>query len=117
MKANRTLRTLIAATLLLLPLLGGCQERPSSALDAEDVRFSEFYSDYLLASGISEENGGHFISDLDSTTLAAMLERHGLSMEKIREKNDLYRADPERWQQVLIRVRENIRKQAEAGRK
>ncbi|WP_157858157.1 hypothetical protein [Pelodictyon luteolum] len=113
MKPSRSLRMVLAA-LFLLPLLGGCQGKPSSTLDADDVRFSEFYSEYLLTSGVSEDTGGAITADLDSATLASMLERHSLSMEKLKAKSDLYRTDPERWQKVLVRVRENIRKKADA---
>lgn len=116
MKPIRTLFRLLAP-LLLVPLFSACQEPSSPPLDRDDVRFSEFYSEYLLSSGISEENGGSFSVDLDSATIASMLERHDLSMETLRRKSDLYRADPERWQRVLIRVRENLRKEAETQRR
>jgi hypothetical protein len=115
MKPSRSFRMVLAA-LLIIPLLGGCQAKPSSTLDADDVRFSEFYSDYLLTSGVSDETGAAISADLDSATLALMLERHCLSMEQLKAKSELYRTDPERWQKVLVRVRENIRKKAEAAK-
>jgi hypothetical protein len=87
----------------------GCAEKKPQELEADDIHFAEFYSDYLLLSGVSARTGEELKADLDSGTLASLLSRHNLSVELLLKKSEAYQADPMLWQKVLVRVRENIR--------
>ncbi|MDT9546296.1 MAG: hypothetical protein HQ516_01995 [Chlorobium sp.] len=108
MKPYRNLFVFILA-FFLLPFMMGCAEKKAQELDAEDIHFAEFYSDYLLLSGVSSRTGEELKADLDSGTLASLLARHSLSVEQLLKKSEAYQADPILWQKVLVRVRENIR--------
>jgi len=107
MKPYRSLFVIILA-LFLFPLLTGCAEKKAQELDGDDIRFAEFYSDYLLFSGVSARTGEQLKADLDSGTLSSLLSRHDISVELLIKKSEAYQADPMLWQMVLVRVRDNI---------
>lgn len=83
----------------------------------EDRRFAAFYSDYLLASGVSgRSQGAPAVAALDSAALGALLEKHGLDVGALQERTEAYRQDPELWQQVLMQVREEIKLKNRSGK-
>lgn len=104
------------AGLMLVPL-GGCSSPQPVEPAEEDRRFAAFYSDYLLASGVSgRSQGAPAVAALDSAALGALLEKHGLDVGALQERTEAYRHDPELWQQVLMQVREEIKLKNRSGK-
>ncbi|NTW69113.1 MAG: hypothetical protein HGB23_04615 [Chlorobiaceae bacterium] len=100
--------------LVFTSLLFGCSEQKSSRLDPDDLRFAEFYSDYLLQSGIPASDNVIVSAVLDAAQLDTLLVHHSLSHERLSSKAQSYRQNPDLWRLVLLQVRENIRKKTDA---
>lgn len=93
-------------------ILFGCSEKKSFTFDKDDIRFVEFYSDYLQLSGVLGENGPVVINALNSEDIDELLVRHTITRESLNRKTEAYKKNPELWREVLLQVRENIRKKS-----
>ncbi len=98
--------------LLVGSILSGCTEKKSFTLDKDDIRFVGFYSDYLLVSGISGEKGPDVLNTPNSADIQALLLQHALTRESLNHKTEVYKQNPDLWREVLLQVRENIRKKS-----
>ena len=101
--------------LVFVSVLSGCGEKRPPHLDRDDVHFAAFYSDYLLASGVTPGNGGAELSVLDSADINELLLRHALTRERLSWKIAVYRKNHELWRSILVQVRANIFKKTGAG--
>jgi len=105
-------RLLHAFVSLLLPLLllAGCSAGRDVSLDAVDRRFAAFYSDYLIASGVSAQSEDVSLALPFPRELDLMLSRHSLTGGEFQRRMKLYGEQPERWKKVVELVRKDIRK-------
>ena len=95
-------------------ILLGCAEKKSFTLDKDDIRFAGFYSDYLLLSGVPGEKDTVVLNAPNSADINALLVRHALTRESLNRKTEAYKQNPDLWREVLLQVRENIRKKSAA---
>ena len=101
--------------LLVSFILAGCTEKKSFTLDKDDIRFEGFYSDYLLLSGVTGDKDVVVLNAPNSADINELLVRHALTRENLNRKTEAYKQNPELWREVLLQVRENIRKKSAAG--
>ncbi|HWQ25281.1 MAG TPA: hypothetical protein VN367_00735 [Chlorobaculum sp.] len=90
--------------------LGGCGLQGQPKLDAADIRFAAFYSDYLVRSGVSPKDGGAPSPVMSSSGLDSLFARHGMDQKSFDAKLNAYSRDPQLWREVLEQVRRNLRK-------
>ena len=93
-------------------ILLGCSDKKSFTLDKDDIRFVGFYSDYLLLSGVPGEKETVALKSPDSAECNDLLLRHALTRESLNRKTEAYKQNPDLWREVLLQVRENIRKKS-----
>ncbi|NTW52629.1 MAG: DUF4296 domain-containing protein [Chlorobiaceae bacterium] len=91
-------------------LLVGCGLQGRPKLDAADIRFAAFYSDYLSRSGVSTKGGGEPSQTLTSVGLDTLFARHGIDQKGFDAKLQVYSRDPQLWREVLEQVRKNLHK-------
>lgn len=96
---------------LMLPV-SGCRTAGHTELDAVDIRFAAFYSDYLIASGVTSRDENVVLAPLSGTRMNRMLADHAIKPETFRKRVQLYGEQPERWKKVIALVRSNVRKKA-----
>jgi len=95
-------------SLLFCALLLGCSEDKKVALDRDDIHFAEFYSDYLLHSGVTVSSSDQALVALETSEISELLVSHALTPESFHRKSELYRNNPSLWQLVLLQIRANI---------
>ena len=104
----RCLRSL-SALAGLAALLAGCGLQSGPKLDATDMKFAAFYSDYLLRSGASgTEDAGNGI-DISPAGVESLFARNGIDQNSFDAKLRSYSKDPALWREVLLQVRKNLR--------
>ncbi|WP_449258467.1 hypothetical protein [Chlorobium limicola] len=112
----RCLSARIHAALLLLVLVAlsfsGCRLSRSDGLDAVDIRFAAFYSDYLIAAGVTSRDEEVVLAPLSTASMRSMLARHSMTPEVFRKRVQLYGEQPERWKKVIALVRSNVWKKS-----
>ncbi len=96
-------------------ILLGCTDKRSFTLDKDDIRFVGFYSDYLLVSGVPGEKESVVLNAPNSIAINELLTRHALTRESLNRKTEAYKQNPELWREVLLQVRESIRKKSASG--
>jgi len=101
------------STILLagMVFLAGCSLQSGPKLDAADLRFASFYSDYLVRSGVSAPDSTAKGVAMSSAGLDSLFLRHGLDQKSFDAKIRAYSKDPQLWREVLVQVRRNLRKQ------
>mgnify|MGYP006278485379 FL=1 len=110
LRIARCLRSLPAFAGLAV-LLAGCGLQSGPKLDATDMKFAAFYSDYLLRSGASgTADSGHGI-DMSPAGADSLFARNGIDQERFDAKLRSYSKDPALWREVLLQVRRNLRGQ------
>ncbi len=112
MTRRHPFRASIISVVLVFVFLGGCSEKKLYTLDKDDIRFVEFYSDYLLLSGVVVEHDTEVLTVLNSDEINKILVRHELTRESLQRKTEAYKHNPELWRSVLLQVRENLRKKS-----
>lgn len=112
----RRLYARIHAALLLVVLLAlsfsGCRPSSRDGLDAVDIRFAAFYSDYLVAAGVTSRDEEVVLAPLSTASMQSMLARHSMTPEVFRKRVQLYGEQPERWKKVIAMVRSNVWKKS-----
>lgn len=93
-----------------MAILAACSVESAPKIDQTDMRFAAFYSDYLLQSGITEQNGSQEPLTISSSEVDSLFMKHGLTREAFDKKLQLYGREPELWRDVLVQVRKNLRK-------
>ncbi|MBM3162541.1 MAG: hypothetical protein FJZ79_04335 [Chlorobi bacterium] len=103
-----------AAVFLLLSaaMLCGCLQGKQAVPDAADRRFAAFYSDYLVGSGVTSRNEEVVLAPPTGSELERMLARHSMKPEEFQKQVRLYREQPERWKNVLVLIRSEVRKKS-----
>ncbi len=96
-------------------ILLGCSDKKSFTLDKDDIRFVGFYSDYLLLSGVPGEKETVALKSPDYAECNDLLLRHALTRESLNRKTEAYKQNPELWREVLLQVRESLRKKSVTG--
>ncbi|MBM3423292.1 MAG: hypothetical protein FJY09_08645 [Chlorobi bacterium] len=112
----RCLSSRIHAALLLVALVAlsvsGCLPSASDGLDEVDIRFAAFYSDYLVAAGVTSRDEEVVLAPLSTASMRTMLARHSMTPEVFRKRVQLYGEQPERWKKVIALVRSNVWKKS-----
>lgn len=101
-------------SILFCVLLLGCSEEKKVALDRDDIHFAEFYSDYLLHSGVTVSNSEATLVALETSEISELLVSHALTPESFHRKSELYRNNPSLWRLELLQIRANIQKKTVA---
>ena len=91
--------------------LAGCSLQNGPKLDATDLRFASFYSDYLVRSGASAPDSSAKGVAMSSAGLDSLFLHHGLDQKSFDAKIRAYSKDPQLWREVLVQVRRDLRKQ------
>ena len=91
--------------------LTGCGLQGHPKLDATDLRFAAFYSEYLARSGTSSKDEGVPPSAMSSAGLDSLFARHGIDQKTFDAKLQVYSRNPQLWREVLEQVRTNLRKE------
>jgi hypothetical protein len=91
-------------------VLAGCGLQSGPKLDATDMKFAGFYSDYLEQSGtIAAESPLQGAPAMTSRELDSLFSRHGIDQKTFDTKLSGYSKDPALWREVLLQVRKNLR--------
>jgi hypothetical protein len=97
--------------LACLAFLAGCGLQPGPKLDATDMKFAGFYSDYLVRSGTTSPESQAQAVVMTSGDLDSLFVRHGIDQNTFDAKLRSYSKDPSLWREVLLQVRKNLRRQ------
>ena len=94
----------LVSFMLALFLAQGCSQEDQLVLHEDDKKFAAFYADYLVLSGIADDE-----SESDSLIggryLDSLFDVHALSLERFNERADIYKEDPKLWRAVLQEVK------------
>jgi hypothetical protein len=91
--------------------LSGCGFQSGPKLDAADMKFAEFYSDYLEQSGtIADEAPAQAAPAMTSSEVDTLFSRHSFDRKSFDAKLARYAKDPALWSEVLLQVRKNLRR-------
>ncbi len=93
--------------LLLIVVASGCSRQDKAVLNERDRKFSAFYADYLVLTGIADD-GPEPDSLIGGGSLDSLFGVHGLSLESFNERTDEYRENPKLWRAVLQEVKEKL---------
>jgi hypothetical protein len=110
-RVSMRLYALIMVVMIVPVAVSGCRTAGNTGLDADDLRFAGFYSDYLVESGVTSSDEDVVLAPLSSEKMNSMLARHDLKPEDFRKKVRLYNQEPERWKLVIALVRSNVQKE------
>ena len=91
-------------------LLAGCGLQSGSKLDANDMKFAAFYSDYLVHSGTALPESADRGVLMTSGELDSLFVRNGFDQKTFDAKLRIYSKDPSLWREVLLQVRKNLRR-------
>ncbi len=92
-------------------VLAGCGLQTGPRLDATDMKFAEFYSDYLVQSGtIATDSTAPGEPALTSRELDTLFSRHKIDQKTFDARLARYSKDPTLWREVLLQVRKNLRR-------
>jgi len=104
MAAMRSLPIFVA----FMVVLSGCGLQQEKALDANDLRFADFYGDYLARSGVTPKGKAAPYTDLTPAELDTLFARHGLDQKTFDAKLQAYAQNPRLWRKVLERVQKDL---------
>jgi hypothetical protein len=96
---------------LFVLLLAGCGLQSGPKLDANDMKFAAFYSDYLLRSGTALPESADQNVAMTAGELDSLFARNGFDQKTFDAKLRSYSKDPSLWREVLLQVRKNLRRQ------